>query len=108
MQMAKLYASDAANNDRFGTTVSISGDTIVVGAPYDDNSGSNSGSAYVFKLAAGAWTQTAKLTANDAAYSDNFGRVVSTSGDAIVVGAPYDDDDNSQSDSGSAYVFQLI
>jgi surface protein len=108
---AKLTASDAANSDRFGTTVSISGDTIVVGAPYDDDDSQYSqydrGSAYVFKLAAGAWTQTAKLTANDAANNDRFGTTVSISSDAIVIGAPYDDDD-SQSDRGSAYVFQLV
>ena len=109
---AKLTASDAANSDLFGTTVSISGDTIVVGAPYDDDDDSqyDRGSAYVFKLAAGAWTQTAKLTANDAANNDRFGTTVSISSDAIVVGAPYDGNSNSYSDdgSGSAYVFQLV
>ena len=61
----------------------------------------------MFKLAAGAWTQTAKLTASDSADSDRFGTTVSISSDAIVIGAPYDDDD-SQSDRGSAYVFQLV
>ena len=64
----------------------------------------------MFKLAAGAWTQTAKLTASDAANSDRFGTTVSISSDTIVVGAPNDGNSNSYSDdgSGSVYVFQLV
>ena len=62
-------------------------------------------SAYVFTRASdGTWTQQAKLTASDAGSSDYFGSSVSVSGDTVVVGAQYDDD-NGQGDSGSAYVF---
>ena len=70
-QVAKLTASDGAASDYFGSSVSIDGDTMVVGAT-DDDKGSNSGSAYVFTrdtagdLASG-WTQVAKLTADDGA-----------------------------------------
>ncbi|OUS41693.1 hypothetical protein BE221DRAFT_216044 [Ostreococcus tauri] len=105
-QQAKLTASDAGSSDYFGSSVSVSGDTVVVGAHHDDdNSQSDSGSAYVFTRASdGTWTQQAKLTASDAGSSDNFGSSVSVSGDTVVVGA-LNDDDNSQSDSGSAYVF---
>ena len=102
-QQAKLTASDAAAFDQFGTSVAISGDSVVVGANFDDDGGSDSGSAYVFTRSGTVWSQQAKLTANDAAAGDAFGISVSISGDSVVVGAPSDDDGGSG--SGSAYVF---
>ena len=102
-EQAKLTASDAAALDQFGIEVSISGDTAVVGAFSDDDSGSRSGSAYVFVHSGATWTEQAKLTASDAAIDDRFGRSVSVSGDTAVVGAVGDDDDGQN--SGSAYVF---
>jgi len=86
--------------------VSISGDTVVVGAPNDDDSQTNSGSAYVFtRSSSGVWSQQAKLTAEaESGKDDQFGRSVSVSGDTVVVGAPYDDNDG-VSDIGSAYIF---
>ena len=90
-QTAKLTASDGAAYDDFGGSVSISGNTVVVGA-WDANVGANSeqGAAYVFTQPAAGWanmTQTAKLTASDGAAGDFFGDAVSISGDTIVVGA---------------------
>ena len=88
----KLTAGDGAASDEFGHSVSIDGDTVVIGARYDDDKGSNSGSAYVFTrdmpsdLASG-WTQVAKLTAGDGAAGDEFGWSVSIDGDTVVVGA---------------------
>jgi hypothetical protein len=104
-QQAKLTASDAAAGDYFGYSVSVSGDTAVVAADWDDDAGSNSGSAYVFKRSGSTWTQQAKLTASDAAEGDEFGKSVSVSGDTAVVGASSNDDAGSA--SGSAYVFDL-
>ena len=72
--------------------MSIDGDTVVIGARYDDDKGSSSGSAYVFTrdtagdLASG-WTQVAKLTAGDGAANDYFGYSVSIDGDTVVIGA---------------------
>ena len=105
-QQQELTASDASNRDNFGTSVSISGDTVVVGAPNDDDSQTNSGSAYVFtRSSSGVWSQQAKLTAEaESGKDDKFGRSVSVSGDTVVVGAPYDDNDG-VSDIGSAYIF---
>ena len=100
----KLTASDAAGGDGFGTSVSVSGDTAVVGAFGDDDEGSSSGSAYVFVGSGGVWSQQAKLTASDAAESDEFGTSVSVSGDTAVVGA-FGDDDAGRF-SGSAYVYE--
>jgi len=62
-QQAKLTASDAAEYDHFGISVSVSGDTAVIGADYDDHAGgTNAGSAYVFVRSGGVWTEQAKLT----------------------------------------------
>ena len=105
-QKAKLTASDGAADDYFGTSVSVSSNTAVVGAFRDDVDGARSGSAYVFELdkSTGHWNQTAKLTASDGAEYDNFGLSVSNSGNIAIVGAPNDDDNGFR--SGSAYVFE--
>ena len=103
---AKLTASDGAADDYFGSSIAVDGDTIVVGAVYDEDNISNSGSAYVFTKPANGWATTstaAKLTASDGAADDHFGLSVAVHGNTIVVGAHYDDDNGSA--SGSAYVF---
>ena len=102
-EQAKLVSSDGASSDWFGRALAISGDTIVVGAPQDDDSGSNSGAAYVYVRTGTVWTEQPKLVASDAAAGDNFGEAVAIDGDTLVVGSPYDDDLGSS--SGSAYVF---
>jgi len=104
-EVAKLTASDAVSGDRFGISVAIDGDTVVVGSPYDDDGGSKSGSVYVFRTNDGGATyiEIAKLTAADAAALDHFGESVAIDGNTIVVGARYDDDGGSS--SGSVYVF---
>jgi len=104
LERQKLLASDGAANNRFGYSVSISGDYAIVGAVYDDDKGSNSGSAYIFKRDGTAWVQQQKLLASDGAASDYFGYSVSISGDLAIVGAFGDDDKGI--DSGSAYIFK--
>jgi hypothetical protein len=104
VEEAKLTASDAAEGDGFGCSVSISGETVVVGANGDDDAGNNSGSAYVFNYNGATWVEEAKLTASDAAEGDGFGFPVSISGETVVVGAYFDDD--AGNNSGSAYVFK--
>ena len=100
---AKLTASDRAEGDEFGTSASISGDYVIVGAQYDDTGADDTGSAYVFYRIGSSWTQQAKLTASDGAESDYFGHSVSVSGDYAIVGAYYDDE--AGTDSGSAYIY---
>ena len=110
IQNAKLTASDGAANDILGTSVAVSGDTIVVGAGLDDiGANINQGSAYVFVKPAGGWsgalTQNAKLTASDGVASDFFANTgVALIGDTIVVGTQ-SDDIGANFDQGSAYVF---
>src|SRR5205823_5417703 len=108
-------------------SVSISGDTVVVGALYEDsaatgingnqsdNSATGSGAAYVFVRSGSTWTQQAYLKASNTGVNDLFGVSVAISGDTIVVGAYGEDSaatgvngnqaDNGAIDSGAAYVF---
>lgn len=126
-QQAYLKASNTGGNDRFGESVAISGDTIVVGAYLEDsnatgingdgsdNSAVDSGAAYVFVRSGTTWTQQAYLKASNTEAGDFFGESVSVSGDTIVVGAETEDSnatgvngdqsDNSASIAGAAYVF---
>ncbi len=99
-QQAYLKSENIEDQDSFGTSVAISGDTIVVGAPTEDgdsssamgaynNNVSNAGAAYVFVRNGTSWSQQAYLKASnaDTGISDNFGQAVSISGDTVVVGA---------------------
>lgn len=97
----KLVAEDSEANDWFGNSVSVSGDTAVIG---DLSHDSLKGAAYVFIRAAdGTWSQQTKLTAADGAAYDVFGCSVAVSGGTAVIGA-YGDDDKGDY-SGSAYIF---
>ena len=102
VQAAKLTASDAVNDDAFGIRVAISKDTIVVSASNQD---SGTGAVYVFARPENGWatiTETAKLTASDAANYDYFGSSLAISDDTIVVGAV---NSNAEIYSGAAYIF---
>ena len=86
-QQQKLTGSDSAAEDSFGWSVAISGDTAVVGAYLDDNSGTDHGSVYVFTRNGTVWSEQQKLTAPDAAAGDQFGVSLSISGDTLIVGS---------------------
>ncbi len=103
----QLTSSDVASGDFFGASVSISGDTAIIGAPRRDDSAADSGAAYIFTRDTGGannWGQLVKLTLTDSSASDRFGSAVSISGDTAVVGAVFTDD--AGDNSGSAYVFE--
>ncbi len=106
IETAKLTASDADLEDHFGNSVSIYENTVIVGADHDDNDGIYSGSAYVFELVDGVWTEIVKLIALDADAGDSFGQSVSINGNRIVVGASSDGDIAFY--SGASYVYELI
>jgi PKD repeat protein len=94
-QVATLTAADGAWGDEFGWSVSVSGDTAVVGAHYNDIQGThNQGAAYAFyrdQGGADAWGQVAKLAADDGRWGNEFGLSVSLSGNTALVGAPCTD-----------------
>ncbi|MCK6456693.1 MAG: thrombospondin type 3 repeat-containing protein [Phycisphaerae bacterium] len=126
-QQAYLKASNTNVNDQFGWSVAVSGDTVVVGAPFEDSSATgvngdgadnsvlDSGAAYVFVRSGTTWSQQAYLKASNTDANDQFGYSVAVSGDTAVVGAYFEDSsatgvngneaDNSATDSGAAYVF---
>jgi len=96
----KLTASDGAESDFFGMSVSIDGNYAISGANGDDGF---TGSAYVFKRNGTSWTKKQKLTASDGGTAEEFGWSVSINGNNAIIGAHTDDDNGGN--SGSAYVF---
>jgi hypothetical protein len=103
-EVAKLTASDATAYDSFGSSVSVDGNTAVVGA---DNMDYATGAAYVFiRNKFGYWSEVAKLTASDAAASDRYGSSVSVEGTTIVIGAPYHNRGMLVPNAGAAYVYR--
>jgi len=103
IQIDKLTASDGTTLDRFGVSVAISGDTAVVGAPFNDSPASNSGSVYIYNRNGFSWNQQAKITADDGLRNDEFGTAVAIHGDTVIVSSP--NSDQNGSNSGSAYIF---
>jgi len=99
-QQDKLLALDGAAEDKFGQSVSISGDYAIVGTRYDNDSGTWSGSAYIFKRDGTNWIEQAKLIASDATEYDCFGISVSIDGDYVIVGA------FTAEGCGAAYIFK--
>ena len=105
-QEAQLTSEDTSRRKDFGSSVSLSGNRAIVGAPSDNMGGGNSGSAYLFIRSESVWVQEAKFTATDVAFSDRFGGSVSLSDERALVGVAGDDDGGTN--SGSAYVFSGI
>ena len=114
-EIIKVAASDRAAEDYFGNSVAVSGDYAVVGTPFEDedasggNTMNDAGSAYIFYNNAGTWEEVQKITASDRAVDDWFGSSVAISGDYVVVGAYYEDEDasggNTMEMAGSVYIF---
>lgn len=106
---AKLNPSDPGSYDDFGTSLAISGDRVIVGAPNDDDDGLFSGSAYVFRRKGGKWVQEGKLTASDAKEAELFGWSVAISGAWALAGARVKDqpiDPFCCERAGGAYLFR--
>ncbi len=101
----KLTVADGADGDRFGYSVGISGDTIVVSAPYVEVGANQAqGTVYVFTRTGTTWSQQAKLTASDGLNGDQFGYAAAISGDTFVASAPYASV-GAIDNQGKAYVF---
>jgi hypothetical protein len=104
-QVSRLYPADGLPGDGFGSSVSISGDYIVSGAPGYDGEASNSGAAYLFVRTNGAWIEREKLLPARDSADALFGTSVAVSDDNVLVGAPGEVDNGP--DSGAAYVFRM-
>lgn len=127
-QQAYLKASNTGEEDWFGWSVAVSGDTAVVGADGEDGSATrvngdetddsspDSGAAYVFHRSGTTWVQQAYLKASNTAEGDGFGVLVDVSEDTLVVaawgedssvgGVNGDETDDAAPESGAAYVFR--
>ncbi len=126
-QQAYLKASNTGAGDRFGWSVALSGDTLVVGAPQEDsaetgtagtgadNNAADAGAAYVFIRSGATWSQEAYVKASNTGVGDRFGWSVSVNGDTMAIGALLEDSvgtgttgtgaDNNATNAGAAYVF---
>jgi hypothetical protein len=107
IEQIKLLASDGEDGDNLGSSVAISGETVVVGAPKEDHGGSsNLGAAYIFERNHGGpdnWGEVAKLIADDGYSDDEFGISVAIDGDIAVVGI--EGYNNGPNRYGAAYIF---
>ncbi|NND70509.1 MAG: T9SS type A sorting domain-containing protein [Rhodothermales bacterium] len=104
---AKLTASDGSANDLFGTSVSISGSRILVGAFSDDEVAVDAGAIYVFENNGSAWAEAAKLTASSGSEADRLGFDSFIYGDFAIAGAAFEDHSDQKVDAGAAYIFHF-
>lgn len=107
-EVAKIQASDSQLYARFGTSIALKGDTVIIGAPYyNKQNGWEEGSAYVYWNIVSPRIVESKLLASDGAEEDLFGFSVGimsdTDGTVVIIGAPMDDDNGNN--SGAAYVY---
>lgn len=86
-ETAILYSDTPSSSDRFGYSVSLDGDRVLVGCFEDDDLGNGSGSALIFERTAGTWNQIAKVLASDGSSGDNFGISVALEDTVAVCGA---------------------
>ncbi len=99
----KIIADDGELNECFGVDVSVSGEYAIVGALNGDGVVDATGAAYVYHYDGQNWSQQAKLTANDGANNDWFGKSVAISGNYAVVGAQYNGELGHN--AGAAYIY---
>lgn len=105
-QQVKLLPKDGAPGDSFGSSVSICGSTVVVGAYLDDDNGNSSGSAYLFSELNGDWNEEFKLLASDGESVDRYGWSVAIKASTVIVGSWSNNDFGSN--SGSAYIYERV
>jgi len=101
----RLIPQDGYSGDRFGYSVAIDGNTILIGAPYTDDQGENSGSVYSYECTEDHWVEVAELLASDGATGDIYGDSVAVNGNLAIIGAQMHDSNGE--DSGAAYIYDL-
>lgn len=105
-EITKIQSSDKEFNDRFGSSVSISGDRVIIGAWLEGTGGFAAGSAYLYERdGSGIWNEVAKIQGSDTEAADGFGYSVSINSDRAIAGAF--NEDTGGNDAGAAYIFEL-
>lgn len=104
VEVVTLTASDAQPGDFFGMSVGLSGSSLIVGAPFEDEAAQDAGAVYLFEYDGTSWNETDKLLSTLPNPLDEFGRAVALHGDTAVVGARNDDEGGR--DAGSAFVLR--
>jgi len=107
-QIKMLLASDGADSDRFGRSVGVDGDNVVVGASGSNARGSDSGAAYLYARHAGGtnlWSQTEKFIPGNNSANGHFGFALSVRHDTLVVGAPNEEPPGGK--EGTIYIYRL-
>jgi hypothetical protein len=103
-EVAKIRG-DETQPESFGSSVDISGNRAIVGAPLENSAGAFAGAVYIFERdATGSWVRVAKILASDAEAGDRFGWSVAINGDEAIVGAI--NEDTGHSNAGKAYIFK--
>ena len=106
-QQAKLTADDPGKASKFGASVSLTFNTVVIGAPlHDTERGRDAGAAFIFVRNGDRWTQQAMLIAKDTKAADRFGTGVATTGKSAIIGAPFRPE--GAPGSGAAYSFVSV
>jgi hypothetical protein len=105
-QQAMLLASDPDSGDQFGGAVAISGSYLIAGAPFNDVSAQpDRGNAYIFSRSGTTWTQHAIISPTFGLPGDQIGKSVDIDGDKVLIGAPFDDNNNTVN-AGCAYIYK--
>jgi len=106
VQQSKLSADDGSAMDRFGESLAVEEDHLLIGSPFDDQTGPNAGAAYFFDRIDTTWFQFAKLRAGERVGEGLLGSATALSGDTALVGARGEDVDGLN--AGAAYVFRNL
>jgi hypothetical protein len=97
----KLESGDGVNDDNYGYAVALSGQSVLVGAPRDDDRGENSGSIYSYAYTGANWGNTQKYITQVSSYKDEFGSAIAVSNTRAIIGSPNDNE------TGSAYIYDF-
>ncbi len=103
---ADIDGETADDHSGYSVAMNAGGDTVIIGAPYNDGNGNNAGQARVFTLTDGAWVQVgADIDGENADDESGYSVAMNAAGDTVIIGAPYNDGNGDN--SGQARVFTL-
>lgn len=103
VEQERIMPSDAGAGAYFGNSIALTATTAVIGALYDDDLGTRSGSGYAFRWNGSSWSEEEKLVPSGAGPQTRIGKAVAVAGDTVLLGA---EDGPAGANAGSAYAFQ--